>query len=199
MAFTEAQKVKIRLYLGYPDTFQDNVLWRFMRNSLDSGVFKSQQAQWDKIDLPMWAVGNWSGMGLHLRGATEGYTRASSKHKKLRIHCGTHYHPFYSEDGRRDQLRFFDHWLKDIDNGVMREPPVKLAIRKGRDEVEWRFEHEWPLARTQWTKFYVHPGDLTMSTAPQKSESAVTYAGFGDGVGTFGLLKHVGEPPAFPP
>src|SRR5688572_30254535 len=24
MAFTEAQKVKIRLYLGYPDTFQQN-------------------------------------------------------------------------------------------------------------------------------------------------------------------------------
>ncbi len=60
------------------------------------------------------------------------------KHKKLRIHAGTHVHPFYTEDGRRDQLRFFDYWLKGIDNGVMDEPPVKLAIRKGRDEVEWR-------------------------------------------------------------
>ena len=79
-----------RAYENNPDTFQDNVLWRFMRNSLDSGMFKSQQAQWDKIDLPMWAVGNWSGMGLHLRGATEGYMRAASKNKKLRIHCGTH-------------------------------------------------------------------------------------------------------------
>src|SRR5678815_3148234 len=37
----------------------------------------------------------------------------------------------------------------------MDEPPVKLAIRKGRDEIEWRHEHEWPLARTQWTKFYL--------------------------------------------
>jgi len=80
--------------------------------------------------------------------------RAATPHKKLRIHAGTHVHPFYSEDGRRDQLRFFDYWLKGIDNGVMAEPPVKLAIRKGRDQVEWRFEHEWPLARTQWTKFY---------------------------------------------
>src|SRR5262249_13111129 len=74
-------------------------------------------------------------------------------HKKLRIHAGTHVHPFYSEDGRRDQLRFFDHWLKGIDNGVMKEPPGKLAIRKGRDEGGGRFGHEWPLARTQWTKF----------------------------------------------
>ena len=37
----------------------------------------------------------------------------------------------------------------------MDEPPVKLAIRKGRDDVEWRYEHEWPLARTQWTKYYL--------------------------------------------
>ena len=103
----------------------------------------------------MLAVGNWSGMGLHLRGATEGYTRAASKNKKLRIHCGTHFHPFYSEDGRRDQLRFFDHWLKDIDNGVMDEPPVKLAIRTGHGQYHFRHENEWPLARTQWTKLYL--------------------------------------------
>ena len=97
----------------------------------------------------MLSVGNWSGMALHLRGNTEAFMRAASKHKKLRIHAGTHVHPFYTEDGRRDQLRFFDYWLKGIDNGVMDEPPVKLAIRKGRDEIEWRHEHEWPLARTQ--------------------------------------------------
>jgi putative CocE/NonD family hydrolase len=94
-------------------------------------------------------------MGLHLRGATEGYMRAASKHKKLRIHCGTHFHPFYSEDGRRDQLRFFDYWLKDVDNGVMQEPPVKLAIRTGHGEYHFRHENEWPLARTQWTKLYL--------------------------------------------
>src|SRR5207247_9396779 len=102
-SFPTRRSSDLRAYRNNPDTFQDNVLWRFMRNSLDSGVFKSQQAQWDKIYLPMWAVGNWSGMGLHLRGATEGYMRAASKDKKLRIHCGTHYHPFYSDDGRRDQ------------------------------------------------------------------------------------------------
>jgi predicted acyl esterase len=144
-----------RAYRHNPDTFQDNVLWRFMRHSLDSGAFKSQQAQWDKIDLPLYSVGNWSGMGLHLRGATEGYMRAASKQKKLRIHCGTHFHPFHSEDGRRDQLRFFDHWLKDIDNGVMQEPPVKLAIRTGHGKYHFRHENEWPLARTEWTRLYL--------------------------------------------
>ena len=103
-------------------------------------------------------AGNWSGMGLHLRGNIEGYPRAASRHKKLRIHAGTHYHPFYSEEGRIDQLRFFDYWLKGIDTGIMREPPVKLLIRKGgHGNYAWREEKEWPLARTRWTKFYLRP------------------------------------------
>ena len=126
----------------------------WLSNNLDSGAFHGAQAQWDKITVPMFSVGNWTGFGLHLRGNTEAFMRAASKHKKLRIHTGSHVHPFYTEEGRADQLRFFDYWLKGVDNGVMNEPPVKLAIRKGHDEIEWRHENEWPLARTQWTKFY---------------------------------------------
>jgi len=137
-----------------PDGWALNTMWHWLHHNLDSGALHGAQAQWDKITVPMWSVGNWTGFGLHLRGNTEAYMRAASKHKKLRIHTGSHVHPFYTEEGRRDQLRFFDYWLRDIENGVMDEPPVKLAIRKGKDEIEWRHEHEWPLARTQWTKFY---------------------------------------------
>jgi predicted acyl esterase len=64
----------------------------------------------------------------------------------------------------------------------MDEPPVKLAIRKGKDEFEWRYENEWPLARTQWTKFYLHSGDMTLSRESQNDNSAVTYKGLGEGV-----------------
>jgi len=144
-----------------PDAWQTNTLYHWLHNNLDSGAFRASQAQWDKITVPLFTVGNWSGMALHLRGNTEAFMRAASPHKKLRMQAGTHVHPFYTEEGRRDQLRFFDYWLKGIDNGVMGEPPVKLAIRKGRDEIEWRHEHEWPLARTQWTKFFFDLSDAT--------------------------------------
>jgi len=141
-----------------PDGWQVNTLHHWLRNNLDSGAFHGAQAQWDRITVPMFSVGNWTGFGLHLRGNTEAWMRAASKHKKLRIHTGSHVHPFYTEEGRRDQLRFLDHFLKGIDNGVMDEPPVRLAIRKGHDEIEWRDEHEWPLARTLWTKLYFDLG-----------------------------------------
>jgi predicted acyl esterase len=157
-----------RAYRGNPDTFQTNVLWNWLRHSLDDGAFTGAQAQWEKITLPMLSAGNWSGMGLHLRGNTEAFMRAASKHKKLRIHAGTHVHPFYTEDGRAEQLRFFDYWLKGINNGVMEEPPVRLAIRQGGGAIKWRSEREWPLARTQWTKFYL---DLGAPEAGQPSNS----------------------------
>ncbi len=122
--------------------------------------------------MPFYSVGNWTGFGLHLRGNTEAFMRSASKHKKLRIQTGSHVHPFYREEARQDQMRFFDYWLKGIDNGVMDEPPVKLAIRHGADEVEWRNEHEWPLKRTQWTKLYF---DLSPPApgAPENSAALV--------------------------
>jgi uncharacterized protein len=140
------------------DAFSTPWLWEYMKNNLDGDWWQGRRARWDRITQPVYSVGNWSGMGLHLRGNTEGWLRAASKHKKLRIHAGTHYHPFYAEEARRDQLRFFDHWLKGEPTGIMDEPRVKLLVRRGgHGNAEWRSENEWPLARTKWTKFYLQP------------------------------------------
>ena len=145
-----------KLYESNPDTFSKNWVWHFMRDNLDRGQYRGRQAEWDKLELPVYTVGNWSGMGLHLRGNTEAFVQAKSKHKKLRIHAGTHYHPFYAEEARHDQIRFFDHWLKGKQNGVMDEPPVKLLIRTGGGKgYKFRYENEWPIKRTKWTKFFL--------------------------------------------
>ena len=140
-----------------PGAFNNNMLWNWANNSLDSEYWRLRSAEWEKTVVPFYSVGNWTGMGLHLRGNIEAFTHAASRHKKLRIHSGTHFHPFHSEEGRLDQLRFFDHWLKGIDTGIMDEPPVKLMIRTGGDtkNYRFRFENEWPLARTRWTKMYL--------------------------------------------
>ncbi len=152
-----------------PDAWKTNTLDFWLSNNLDSGAFRGAQAQWDKIAVPFYSVGNWTGFGLHLRGNTEAFMRSPSRHKKLRIHTGSHVHPFYREEARQDQIRFFDYWLKGIDNGVMDEPPIKLAIRHGADTFEWRHEQEWPLARTQWTKLYF---DLALPPAGAPDNSA---------------------------
>jgi hypothetical protein len=140
-----------------PDAFQNDMIWNMMRNDLDSEYWRLCSARWESINTPLYSVGNWGGFALHLRGNTEGYMNAASKVKKLRIHTGTHFHPFHSEEGRMDQLRWLDYWLKDIDTGILDEPPVKLEIRTGggTKPYAFRFEQEWPLARTRWTKLYL--------------------------------------------
>jgi len=58
-------------------------------------------------------------------------------------------------------IRWYDHWLKGIDTGMMDGPPIKIFVE---GKKEWRFEQEWPLKRTRWTKFYLRPrGKLSMS------------------------------------
>jgi predicted acyl esterase len=158
-----------------PDAFHNDMMWNYMRNDLDSEYWRLCSAQWDKITVPLYSVGNWGGFSMHLRGNTEGFMCAASKHKKLRIHTGTHFHPFHSEEGRTDQLRWFDHWLKGIDTGILNEPPVKLEIRTGggTKPYAFRFENEWPLARTQWTKMYLNV-EREVSADPDAVEGRLT-------------------------
>ncbi|MBM3458375.1 MAG: CocE/NonD family hydrolase, partial [Armatimonadetes bacterium] len=53
------------------------------------------------------------------------------------------------------ELRWFDYWLKGEENGILDEPPLRLFIMGVN---EWRDEREWPLARTDWQRWYLHSG-----------------------------------------
>jgi putative CocE/NonD family hydrolase len=62
----------------------------------------------------------------------------------------------------------------------LKEPPVRIFVM---GENVWRDENEWPLARTRWTKYYLHSGgrantlagDGTLSAAAPSSEPADNY------------------------
>jgi len=61
-------------------------------------------------------------------------------------------------------LRWYDHWLKGIDTGLLDEPPLKLNIFGGG----FRYETEWPLARTEWRKLYLRSfGKLRWEPDPE--------------------------------
>ena len=77
--------------------------------------------------------------------------------------------------------RWFDHYLKEIDNGVDRDPPVYVFVMGAN---KWYAESDWPLPQTQWTNYYLHSqgnansfrGDGVLSTAPPTdAESVDTY------------------------
>jgi len=58
-------------------------------------------------------------------------------------------------DTRELKLRWYDSQLKGIENGIMEEPPVRIFVM---GENVWRYENEWPLARTDYQEYYFHSG-----------------------------------------
>jgi putative CocE/NonD family hydrolase len=87
-----------------------------------------------------------------------------------------------AEHWRAYRLRWFDHWLKGIDNGVDREPPVRLFLMgggSGRRNPDGRMEHggcwiagdDWPLPQTRFVPHYLH-GDGRLSVEQPEAEAA---------------------------
>jgi uncharacterized protein len=83
-------------------------------------------------------------------------------------------------------LRWFDRWLKETNNGVDREPLVRIYVMGGGDGHKtpegrlfvggkWREEQEWPLARTQYTPYYLHPNGRLSPKQPALITNPVTY------------------------
>ncbi|GCE29779.1 peptidase S15 [Dictyobacter alpinus] len=152
-----------------------NIAEAYKTHVLDDEYYQAYTPDLSQIVTPLLSVANWGGAGLHLRGNIEGYLGASSEYKWLRTIVGNHYVPFYSEEGRAIQERFFGYWLKGHDNGLLAEPRLQLALRRGTN-VFWRNENEWPLARTRWTRFYLDAVSYHLSEQVPNIEANVSYA-----------------------
>jgi predicted acyl esterase len=151
------------------------------RRRLIDDYYRARMVAFEKIDAPLLSAGNWGGVGLHPRGNFEGYLRAGSKQKWLEVHGDTHFTHFYSNYGTALQKRFFGHFLKGEDTGWDKQPRVSLNIRRPGEKFTLRAENEWPLARTQWTKYYLWPSGRLDTEVPQH-ERAISYETTGEGL-----------------
>ena len=132
-----------------------------------------------KIKAPLLVVGGW--YDIFLRGALRddiAIRHAGAANKRLIIGPWVHskaggarlsdaslpktgpgrsidFGPEAEREWRSLYLRWHDHWLKGIDNGVDKEAPVRLFVM---GENRWRDEQEWPLARARYTRYYLGSG-----------------------------------------
>jgi uncharacterized protein len=144
--------------------------------------YASRTAKFEDIEAPMLSAGNWGGVGLHTRGNFEGWLRAGSKQKWLEVHGDTHFTHFYSNYGQALQKRFFGHFLKGEDTGWDKQPRVSLNIRHPDEKFVLRGENEWPLARTQWTKYFLQPQGLGLGPDVPTGKTTLSYETTGDGL-----------------
>jgi predicted acyl esterase len=158
-------------------SFGDEIL----AHPLDDDWHRARSPRWDKVTVPFLSAANWGGQGLHPRGNFEGFLRAASKQKWLEAHGLEHWTHFYTDYGRRLQLRFFDHFLKGIDNGQDSVPPVLLQVRHVDRFVE-RAEQAWPIPRTRWTKLHLDPSAGTLEARPPSVAGSHAFDAMGDGI-----------------
>jgi predicted acyl esterase len=171
-----------------PETLGDGELARnradfgadIRAHSLDDAYHRSRSPVWERVAVPFLSAANWGGQGLHPRGNFEGFVRAGSREKWLEVHGIEHWTEFYTGYGVGLQKQFFAHYLKGAD--TLRDwPRVRLQVRHV-DRFEERHEATWPIARTQWTKFYLDLDAGALRAAPPAPETHADYDPSGDGL-----------------
>ncbi len=144
-------------------------------------------------DIPVYHVGGWYDSWDAMTSNLNYATLARTKHnQRLIMGPWTHGGQTRSNAGDADfgadaaidfnafRLRWFDHWLKNIDNRIEADAPVRIFVMGGGDAHKtpegrlfvggrWRDEHEWPLARTRYTPWYLHPDGVL---SPEKPSAA---------------------------
>ncbi|MBI4205769.1 MAG: CocE/NonD family hydrolase [Betaproteobacteria bacterium] len=153
-----------------------------LEHPLVDDYYRERTADLSKISVPLLSAANWGGQGLHPRGNFEGFMRAASKQKWLEVHGGSHWAPFYTDYGVKLQKRFFDYFLKGVDNGWDKQPRIQLQVRSPGEKFVERHESEWPLARTRWTQFHLDPQGMRLATTPPASAQTLAYDMMGEGV-----------------
>jgi putative CocE/NonD family hydrolase len=157
------------------------------------------QNKFDRVKVPVLHISGWYddeqvGTPLNFIGMTsKGATPEVRRQQKLLMGPWPHAINSTSKLGEVDfgstavidlngyWLRWFDYWLKNIDNGIMSEPMVRIFVM---GENRWTDEKEWPIAGTQWVKYYLHSrgranslfGDGMLSTVEPASEPEDAYS-----------------------
>jgi predicted acyl esterase len=152
-----------------------NLHWEIVNRPYDSAWWQERSARTylDRIKVPVMSIAPQGGQ-MHFRGQLAGYPEIASP-KKLLVVPPTgflsHLRYLTNPELNAQMLRWFDHWLKGKDTGIMDEPEV--AIFDSGTRV-WRHESEYPLKRTRWSKLYLNGGALG-ETLPPDGETSDTY------------------------
>jgi hypothetical protein len=161
---------------------REDMWMEVLARPLDSPYYRERTPDLAKVKVPLLSAANWGGQGLHPRGNFEGFTGSASQQKWLEVHGGSHWAPFYTDYGIGLQKRFFDYFLKGEKNGWEDQPPVQLLVRHPGEKFVLRYENEWPLARTQWTHFYLDPNGMGLTLTPPATAQSITYDMLGEGL-----------------
>jgi len=163
--------------VDHPQRYQDIPVYLVggWYDSWASNTTASYRALCGRLTSPVYLI-----MGPWIHGA-----QGSSEHGQVSFGAGA-----AIKDPLAWRLSWYDRWLKDIDGTVGKKEPFKTPVRlfvmgtgDGRKTDTgrlyhggyWRDEQEWPLDRTQYTDWYLHPGGRLSPEIPPADGGATSY------------------------
>ena len=131
--------------------------------------WEDKAARVENIEIPAYVVASYTN-SVHTHGSFAGFRRMASKEKWLRVHNTNEWFDYYTPENVEDLRRFFDHYLKGIDNGWEQTPRVRLSVlNPGGTDIVGRAEEDFPLARTRYRKLYLSAADSSLlATLPEQ-------------------------------
>jgi predicted acyl esterase len=137
--------------------------------------YRDKEVQWSNVRVPLYVTGGW--VHHHLRGAFEGFRRARSPKKWMRVHRDFEWPDGYQPKNLQDVKLFFDRYCKDIHNGWEMTPKVRMDVMDGYDfdYASERPEECFPLKRTEYRKIYLDAASASGSYDPFPAASEAVY------------------------
>ncbi|MDD7972680.1 CocE/NonD family hydrolase [Roseinatronobacter alkalisoli] len=162
----------LRDILADPLNGQNGMIADILQSPLDGQYYRERSVDYAHgCTVPAYFGGCWGVHGLHLPGALRSFANWNGP-RKLTIGPPVYLdRPFYQY--HQEALRWFDHWLKGNDTGMMDETDINLFIvGTGR----WKSAQQWPLPETRFTRFYLHENGELSERGYTVGEGATTFS-----------------------
>ncbi|MEM1257911.1 MAG: CocE/NonD family hydrolase [Bacteroidota bacterium] len=143
------------------------------------GFWEEKRAPYEHIKIPILTCVSFSDVGLHTNGDYRSFTDVQSDKKWMYTHRDGKWNVYYSKEVQEMTLKFMDYFLKGKKgNGWNETPRVRLEVRSSLDEIyEIRGENEWPIARTNYKKYYLLASNGLREGSSANDTGEVSYSG----------------------
>jgi len=159
----------------------------------ESGGPRDLLANVGKVNVPFYNVGGW--YDIFLQGNIDGFSALQSNggptaRGTQKLMLGAFGHGNVSGDlkypadagrlGSGDAIRWFDYWLKGVDNGIMKEPAVRYFVMGDTFDAsapgnQWRTAESWPPRATSTPYYLTTAGKLAVARPSGRDKASYVY------------------------
>lgn len=154
--------------------FKDDWYQMIKQEPLPGSFWTDKMASVKQISVPVYVVSSYTNK-VHTRGTIHGFNALEMSEKWLRIHNSHEWKDFY--DNQDDLRRFFDRYLKGLNNGWEETPTVRMAVlNPGGQDISEKAADKFPPSGVHNQTFYLNAANLSITDKKPESESQVSYS-----------------------